>query len=79
MSRSYRRTPVSNRYGCDSEKECKRIWHRRMRAAILVRLRNIDPDEILLPHKREICDVWEMGKDGKWRFDPREFPQLLRK
>lgn len=83
MSRSRKKTPVCATFfyaGCkSSEKEDKRLWHRRMRAAILVRLHNADPDEVILPHEREVSNVWCMAKDGKRRFDPREFPKLMRK
>ena len=81
MSRSYRNAPIRGNYfgGECSEKADKRLWHRRMRAAILVRLHDADPDEVLLPHEREISDVWCMAKDGKHRFDPREHPKLMRK
>lgn len=79
MSRSRKKTPVCGLAYCDSEKEDKRIWHRRMRAAVLVRLHNADPDEVLLPHEHEIGELWNLGKDGKHRFDPREHPELLRK
>ena len=81
MSRSRKKTPVCEHFfsNADSEKEDKRIWHRRMRAAILVRLHDADPDEVLLPHEREVSNVWGMAKDGKCRFDPREYPQLMRK
>ncbi len=81
MSRSYLRTPICGNFFCGdcSEKADKRIWHRRMRAAILVRLHNADADEIVLPHEREVSNVWAMAKDGKCRFDPREHPKLMRK
>ena len=79
MSRSRKKTPVCGRGFDGSEKNCKRIWHRRMRAAILVRLHNFDSDEVTLPHQREVSNVWAMGKDGKQRFDPREHPEWMRK
>lgn len=81
MSRSRRTTPVCGWYLSkrDTEKECKRLWHRRMRAAILVRLHNADPDEVWLPHTREVSNLWSMAKDGKCRFDPKEYPRLMRK
>ena len=81
MSHSRRKTPVCGLYFCStySEKECKRLWHRRMRAAILVRLHDANPDEVVLPHEREVSNVWCMAKDGKCRFDPREHPKLMRK
>ncbi len=81
MSRSHRKTPVCGLYLCTrySEKEGKRIWHRRMRAAILVRLHDANPDNIMLPHEREVSNPWCMIKDGKQRFDPAEHPRLMRK
>ena len=83
MGRSRKKTPVGGIYFyklySDSEKADKRLWHRRMRAAILVRLHAADPDEILLPHEREVSNVWCMAKDGKCRFDPREHPKFMRK
>ncbi len=79
MSRSYRHTPVCGVCICDSEKPDKKLWHRRMRATILVRLHNADPDEVLLPHDNEVGNIWTFGKDGKHRFDPQEYPRLMRK
>ena len=79
MSRSYRHTPVANPYGCASEKSDKKLWHGKMRAAVRVCLHNFEPDEILLPHEREVSNVWAFGKDGKWRFDPNQYPRLMRK
>ena len=78
MSRSRKKTPVCWAC-CDSEKDEKSKWHRRMRATILIRLHNADPDEVILPHEREISNIWELGKCGKWRFDPSEHPELMRK
>ena len=79
MSRSRRKTPVAYWFCCDSEKDDKRLWHRKMRAMIRQRLREPDPDSILLPLDIEASNVWAMGKDGKARFDPREQPRLMRK
>ena len=79
MSRSYRRTPMCGWAFCDSEKADKQRWHRRMRAAITVRLHDADFDEVWLPHEREIGNLWCMGKDGKQRFDARQHPELMRK
>ena len=81
MSRSHRRAPICGNFFCGdrSEKADKRMWHRRMRAAILVRLHGADLDEVVLPHEREVSNVWAMAKDGKYRFDPLEHPKLMRK
>ncbi len=81
MSHSRKKTPVCGNFVCGnySEKEDKRLWHRWMRAAILICLHDADPDDVLLPHEREVSNVWAMAKDGKCRFDPVENPKLMRK
>ncbi len=79
MSCSRRKHPIANWFCCQSEKQDKRIWHRRMRAMIRVRLCEPDPDLILLPLDNEAGNVWSMGKDGKAPFDPIEHPEWMRK
>ena len=79
MSRSYRHTPICGICICDSEKPDKKWWHRRLRAVARMRLQDGNPDEVLLPHDHEVSDIWDFGKDGKWRFDPQEYPHLMRK
>jgi hypothetical protein len=78
MSRSRRKTPQMG-WAAHSEKEDKRIWHRRMRAMIRHRLCEPDLDLILLPLDNEASNVWSMGKDGKGWFDPIKYPDLMRK
>ena len=81
MSRSRRKTPVCKWYGQfhTSEKWWKDYWHRWMRAHSRIRLHILDEDTYLLPHQRDIPIGREVGNDGKKRFDPREFPKLMRK
>ncbi len=78
MSRSRRKTP---KMGCasSSEKRCKQRWHRCMRAHVRVALNQHDLENVLLPEIREVSNPWEMAKDGKGWFDPREYPKLMRK
>ena len=79
MSRSRRKIPVCSICCCDSEKEDKRIWHRRMRLMSRHQLLEPDRDAVLIPLTNEVGNVWEMRKDGKTRFDPREHPEWMRK
>jgi len=78
MSRSRKKTPVMSTTTCDSEKEDKRIANRAERHTnkrILV----ANLDETKLKDRREISDVWSMGKDGKGWMDISKFPEEMRK
>jgi hypothetical protein len=80
MSRSFHKSPYS--YYCagnSGDRVSKILWHQRMRAAIRQCLHNLDPDTVCLPDRREVSNLWAMKADCKYRFDPRENPELLRK
>lgn len=78
MARSYRKTPVTGITTARSEKQDKKIWHSRMRAATRTHLLSGgDPD--VMPIEREVSNVWSFGKDGKQRFSPAKHPKLMRK
>lgn len=85
MSRSVRRSPffsyTASRYVCGSESDkwWKKYWHRKMRAATLVVLRDFDVDSGFLPHTRQVSHIWASSKEGKIRFDPRQHPERMRK
>jgi len=80
MSRSVRKTPISTHYGVrNTEKWSKQEWHRKMRSKSKIILRHTEADSVLLPHMREVSNVWAMAKDGKMRFDPVEWPKGMRK
>lgn len=80
MSRSRRKTPVCDWFGCESEKKGKWLWHRRMRAMIRQRLLEPDLDAILLPLDNEVSNTWwALSKEKKKRFNPREHPEWMRK
>jgi hypothetical protein len=78
MSRSLRRHPIIGMTTATSEKEDKQLAHRRHRRRVNEVLGQA-PETPVLPHRRETSDPWNMAKDGKQRFDPRRFPELLRK
>jgi hypothetical protein len=78
MSRSKRRTPVRGITSARSEKQDKRLYNRRYRRVCKQAL-YADPTRELLPLLREYSNVGAMDKDGKFWFDPRERPVLLRK
>jgi protocatechuate 3,4-dioxygenase beta subunit len=67
MSRSRRKKPILGAAGY-SERSDKKMWHRRFRAHenSLLRGKFIDYDAMVMPVPREIIDVWNMAKDGKY-------------
>ena len=78
MSRSRRYRPHCGITTAASEKDDKRCANRRERhrnSQILVRTGDGDR----LKHGRILTNPWDMAKDGKQRFDPREQPKLMRK
>lgn len=64
MSRS-RRRPAGGITTATSEKDDKRIWHRRYRHACKQALHVEGEDLELLPHFRSYSNPWCMAKDGK--------------
>ena len=75
MSRSKRKTPKCGNAGCRSEKQDKRICNRMFRR----KARQVDDPDAKPVYAEEIMDRWAMGKDGKHRFDPHNWPQGMRK
>lgn len=78
MSRSRKKTPISGITKADSEKDDKRLAHRRLRRRVNQTL-SVRPEVEVLPVLREVSDPWTMPKDGKYWYDPRRFPGVLRK
>lgn len=74
MSRSFRHHPIIGFLACDSEKEDKELWHRRFRR----RTRQLVNIGLTPPEVKEASDPWLMSKDGKFRFDPKRYPQYMR-
>lgn len=68
MSRSRRKTPIFGCTTCKSERQDKKIWHKRWRAHERTALNSISVDdfEAHLPLlENQVSDVWDMGKDGR--------------
>jgi len=78
MSRSYRTTPASGVTTAESEKLEKSLANRKGRRMVRQILAS-SPEDAVFPLKLEISDVWDMEKDGKSWFDPKECPKLMRK
>jgi hypothetical protein len=77
MARSYRHAPFSGITTSPSEKQDKRAANRRLRR--LVRARLPFDEGILDLGIRDVSNVWSFAKDGKSRFDPRRYPEEMRK
>ncbi len=78
MSRSRKRTPIHGITMARSEKPDKRRYNRRFRH-VCKQVLHVDPAREVLPHLREYSNPWSMDKDGKVRFDPARYPELMRK
>ena len=77
MSRSRKKNPYSGLTGARSEKQDKRICNRKMRRHNRARVAVGEESEFL--SRRQAVDVWAMDKDGKVRFDPDKWPEMMRK
>lgn len=68
MSRSYRKTPIIGITTCRSERQDKKIWHKRWRTrerTTLATISSEDLDSYLPSLEEEVSNTWNMGKDGK--------------
>jgi hypothetical protein len=80
MSRSRRRTPIIGIAGSNrvSEKQDKRFNNRAFRRKNRVKLQ-IEGEDFEGIAVDEVSNLWTMTKDGKFYFDPKKFPKLMRK
>lgn len=68
MSRSEKKTPIFGIAGTRSEKQDKRIWHKRMRVLERTRQSSHADSEMenhLPVRVLEAINIWSMGKDGR--------------
>ena len=73
MSRSRRKTPMFGYTTATSEAEDKRIWHKRWRAQLRGQLsRDATTDDFLPILQCAVSSPWNMDKDGKSWFSPRQ-------
>ena len=78
MSRSRRKNPFCGHTMAESEKDDKRRYNRRYRR-ICRQILHTDPKREDLPILKKVSNIWWMDKDGKGRFNPKEFPKGMRK
>lgn len=78
MSRSKRHTPVRGITTAASEKWDKRIANRAMRRHNKILVNKFGEDALPL-EMNQVMTTWQMGKDGKFHFDPRKEPKHMRK
>jgi len=78
MSRSRRITAVAGITTAGSEKDDKRFASRRQRR-VNRQILEATSDDTRLKHCRETSNPWSMAKDGKGRFSPARYPELMRK
>jgi hypothetical protein len=76
MSRRRRKTPITGVTKSESDTRDKVLAHRRQRRRVRTALASGVAEVIT---RRKAGDVWRVAKDGKQRFDPRRWPQLMRK
>lgn len=78
MSSSKKKNSFAGYYSCPSEKQDKRDYNRRFRRKCKQILYSNYEIE-LLPHLYDYSNIWAMGKDGKKWFNPKEYPEKMRK
>ena len=77
MSRSTRKTSVTGIGKAESEKSFKRYSNKVLRQRQKAALRK---DDSTLPTRpRDVVETYTGPKDGKMRFDPQRYPELMRK
>ena len=78
MARSRKKTPKGGVTAAKTDKPAKRKINRKERKRVK-QIMATEPDREVLPHRREVSDVWSMPKEGKSRFDLRPRPKEMRK
>jgi len=75
MSRSRRKNPICGWTRAESEKKDKQLANRAFRR----RVRGALATDRAIPDRREVSQVYMWDKDGKLVFDPRAWPEGMRK
>ena len=80
MGKFKKKHPFSGIPTSETEKRDKQIANKRLRLRAKQKLKHMeDPDEEVFPEKEEVSNVYNVNKDGKFRFDPELPPKLMRK
>ena len=75
MSCSYQKTSITGHTHCRSERQDKRLWHKRWRKRERIKLSSLSSenlDDHCTTDRREVSNPWNMGKDGKGYFPEKE-------
>lgn len=64
MSRSFKKRAICGLAVCKSEKQDKKLAHRKFRSRVKHLLQR-GSIELLPTHLREVSEIWDFGKDGK--------------
>lgn len=77
MSRSHKKTPIFGHASCHSERQDKKIWHKRWRSRERMTLGSATTDqtEHVTLLRNQVSNTWAMGKDGKSYWP--EFRQIV--
>ena len=78
MSRSQKTTPIAGNTCAASEKHDKRVANKRDRR-VNREILDGTHDDSFLKNRKITGDPWVMSKDGKQYFDPKAYPDLMRK
>lgn len=79
MSNSVRKNPVFG-FCADSDKPGKRLANRAYRSICRQVLATCDDyDDLVMPHLREVSNVWDFPKDGKTHLFCSRDSELVRK
>jgi hypothetical protein len=80
MGKSIKKNPFSGMTKSKTNKKDKRIANKQFRMEIKQKLKHMyDPEAEVFPEKEEISNVYNFTKDGKFRFNPKVYPKLMRK
>lgn len=68
MSRSFKKRAICGITVCESEKQDKKLAHRKFRNRVKHLLQK-GSIELLPTRLREVSEIWDFGKDGKCDWD----------
>ncbi len=77
MSRSVKKNPICGWASCDSVKIYRTQENKAKRRKVNILLNSEKYDSF--PHEKEYGNEWASPRDGKQRFDPKQWPKGMRK
>lgn len=78
MGKSFKKHSFGGMTTCPSEKKDKRLTNRKLRKKVAEKIKRIqtfsnDPEDYYDLELDDVSNVWDFGKDGKMRVDPRDY------